>query len=550
MASRKGAKERAASAEIVIPSVRTYRIWTPGQLRQAEASADTGNIRSAVDLCDWILADDRVRGAIDGRLSGFLNLPLTFDGSGDRRRRARAVKALEVGDDWDAMFPSPEVRQVNAWALVLGLGPGLNRWKRLEEHDDRDIPVLEFYHPQSIRYDWQRRTWLRRVNDSGVEAPFEFGDGVWVGHMPFGTYRPWSLGLWRSLARWVLLKSYAISDYGRLGESASRNVVEQDLPKDGLIDPESSKKLRAELAADLQRMARDSSIVLPAGFRYKMVEQGASTKELYSKQIELADLAIAICIRGGNLGTNVQGGSRAAAEVQERGGELSNRKDDAGAWVTTTHDQGTVYWADANFNDPGLAPWAQYATDPEEDRKKKADTMKTAFEGEAMGRTAGYKPKRKEFLQEFELDDFFDVGTEPVAPTPPTDGGTGGGGTDDNSKGADKGGKGKAPPSPAKALARLALASGDALRKGRGFVEGQLFADALTERATAEGIAALEPTVEAILEELDAATDYDDLRARLRVRYEDLDPEQLNDIVFAVLALGELAGRTATNQDA
>jgi hypothetical protein len=558
MATRKKDREREErSSAIVIPSVRTYRLWTPGQLKQAELLADTGNIRHAVDLCDWLLADDRVRGALDARIAAWMNLTPSFDPAGDKRRQKRVVKKLEAQEDYYAIFRDAETRQANYWALLLNLGPAFLDWQVLEDHEDRDIPVFTFYHPQSLRYDWQQRTWMRRTGDTGPEEQITFGDGIWVGHMPFGTFRPWSLGLWRGLSRWVLLKAYAISDYGRVGESAARNVVEQELAKDGTLDLEeddgqkSSAKLRKELARDIQQMGREGTLVLPAGFHYRRVEQSATTKDIYKDQIELANTAIAVAIRGGNLTTQVggqPGGTKGAAEVQERTGDQANAHADASAWETTSHDQVLVFWSDSNFGDRKLAPWPDYPTEPEEDRADKAEVFDTVMEASGKAEDRGYDVDRDALAREFGLDGFLKPGTKvtPPAPGSPDDGDDE---NDDDGKGEKKkpGAKEKKKP---KAQARRSLASGDALRNGRGFVDGQLYADALVERSTEAGIEALEPTLDAILEELDAAKDYDDLRARLRARYKDLDPEDISAVVSAAMTLGELAGRVATNQDA
>jgi hypothetical protein len=534
--------DKARSHAIEQPSVRTYQVWTPAQIRSAELAADAGHLRQAVDLCDWLLTDDKVRGSLDGRLNGFLGLPITFEQSGDKRRSARTVKALEAGEDWWAMFPEAQARAVNAWALLLGIGPGVMRWHVLEEHGGRDVPILDFYHPQSIGYDFHERTWFRELTDgagSGREA-IQFGDGVWLGHMPFGSFRPWAWGFWRSLARWVLLKAYAVSDYGRLGEIASRDVIEIEK------DADDNRRKRLELASDISRMGRDGIIVLPPGYHHELVETTAGTAGLFKQQIDLADQAISIQIRGGNLLSQVKEGSRAAAEVQERRGDLGNAKNDASAWSDTTRSQGLRYWAFSNFGNASLAPWPVYKTDPDEDKKVKADTMVLALQGAKQAEDLGFKLKRKEFADAFGLAEFLEPGEpkppepppapappEPPAPTPPP------APQDDP------------PPEPGARQARagLRLASGATLAEAAGFIDGQLYADALVERGVEAAREALEETLAAVREELDAATDYDDLRQRLRARYEKLDPEALNQIIFAAMALGEHAGRAAFDQD-
>jgi phage gp29-like protein len=95
----------------------------------------------------------------------------------------------------------------------------------------------------------------------------------------------------------------------------------------------------------------------------------------------------------------------------------------------------------------------------------------------------------------------------------------------------------------------LQLLSGASAQENAGFLSGQLYADALVESAAAASKPTIDETIKAIREELDAAEDYEDLRKRLRARYEEMSPEELNSIVFAAMALADLAGRAAVQED-
>lgn len=525
MAARKK-KTPSGSAEIALPSVRTYRLWTPAQLRQAEANADGGNIRLAVDICDWLLGDGKVRGALDGRINALFGLTPTFERSGDGRRSSRAVKAIEGGEDWLTCFPKAASKQVQYWAILLGLGPAVLRWKRLKEHDDRDLPILDFYHPQPLAYDWAKRTWLRSL-DNGTREPITFGDGVWFGHMPFGEYRPWSLGLWRALAPWVLLKQFARSDWGILGESARKEFLE--CPKD-LDSPAPQRK---ELANDIYEMAQGGVGVLPPGYTYKLVETSAGTKDLYEAQIRLADTAIAMTIRAGNLTTQVDGatGSRAAAEVHERG-DLGNLKDDADAWTDTTHDHSTVYWADSNFGDPGLAPWAIYPTEPEEDRKVKADVALQALAGVEKAESLGFETDRKAFIEEYRLD-YLKPG-EVVDP----DEHDGGDPPDDQ----DQDNEDDTEDPPAGRGAAVALTK--AQRNGQGY------ADRVRKRMVDHGTRALAPTIAGIVAAVSKAKSYDEAKRLILEKYGKLAaPKTLATLTEAALTMSELGGELSVRQD-
>lgn len=404
-------ERRRRRAAPINPSSRTYRVWSPGRIRAAELSAQSGILRDAADLVDWILADDKVQSALEGRVAAMLSTPLTFEPAGDKRRSRRTVRALEAEDDWWAMIPTEEARLLITWRIVLGLGSGVLDWST-QGHGGRDLPVLRFYPPHGINFDSRRAEWRYQPEGAGLAQPIVWGDGTWVGHGISTSNRPWANGRWRGLARWCLLKAYAISDYGRAGETASRNVVEID--KEAL----STNPERQRLADDINALGRDGAIVLPPGYHYRTVELAATTAQLYKDQITLADNAIAIAIRGGNLSMDVKGGSRAAAEVQERQGDGANKRSDAEAWIETVHSHILRPWAASNYGDQNLAPWPSYDVDPPEDRTATAAMLSNLMMGAQQAANLGFAIDQKAFADRFGLSDWLKPGKSPKKERP------------------------------------------------------------------------------------------------------------------------------------
>jgi hypothetical protein len=400
---------------IVEPTVRVFTTWTPALIRQAEMAADNGNLRPAANLCDWLLADDRIRAVLDSRVKTLLGLEPQFEKAGDRRRSGRAVKALEVGEDWWVSYPESTSWLLIAWGLLLGIGPAQHAWTSPDGHGGRIMPSPEFWHPQHLRYDTLLRKWFTRTGDLGTEIEFTPGDGTWVAHMPYGTHRPWSMGLWRGLARWALLKTYAIQDWAKHSEKASLLVARYD------GNQASTKSVRAELASDLNGRGSSAVAVLPDNFDIKLVESVANTKNLYEAQIYMADKAIAIAVRGGNLTTDTEGGSKAAAEVQERTGDFVNLRFDAETFSSTIHDQSLTWWAEFNFGDSKLAPWPNYPVAPQRNLKQFAESVTAAVEALTAAEARGLDVDRQAFIEEFELQEFMGPGKkpEPVAPAAP-----------------------------------------------------------------------------------------------------------------------------------
>lgn len=405
-----GAKPRTRQrAQIVQPSVRAYAIWSPSLIRAAEVSAQNGNLRLAADLCDWLLGDDRIKSCLDTRVQALFGLDPKFERSGDKRRSARTVRALEADEDWWDSYPEAENSLLVIWGILLGTGPAVNRWQDGgRQHHGRLLAKPEFWHPQHLRFDWNTRRWMTLVATSGFSSGAEQelvpGDGTWILHMPYGTERPWSMGLWRGLARLALLKSYAQMDWARLGESASRNVVESTVDSNGkAVD---TKENREELASDIASLGRDGTIVLPPGYKYKLVEASAVTKDIYDQQIKMANDAFAISIRGGNLSTNVTEGSYAAAKAQAQMGDQAKLRFDAQAFASTIHDQSLTWWSKYNFGDETLAPWPVYPVQQEEDLKSKAEGMDKAADALVKFRSIGFEIDHEAFAEEFELGDF------------------------------------------------------------------------------------------------------------------------------------------------
>jgi phage gp29-like protein len=508
--------------------------------------ADAGDFRLVGELCEWLLGDEQIARHLHARAQALLGLDPTFEKSGDKRRSTRVIRALEAGEDWWDSYPEAELTEILIWGILLGFSVARHRWQELRGHDGRILPRPEVWEAQHVRYDWTARTWKALVvlgnntSSAGVEEPFQPGDGTWLLHSPYGAHRPWLRGLWRGLGRFRLLRDYAASDLGRLGEDATREVIETEAGSQ--VTPE----MRQELADDLMDLGREAKIVLPPGMTYKLVTTAQGAAEIFQKQFDLAERAFAIAIRGGNLTSNVEGGSRAAAEVQERQGELVNLRFDAQGLTTTIHDQSLVWWAEFNFGDAELAPWPVYPVDPERDIAAAANGAGKALDAAEKATALGFEVDHEAFSEEFGLSKWLKKPQRPIAPQvpprsapAPTD--------------PELDSRQRSRPS-ALVVRNLRLASGASVSEAPGFVNGQLFADALTERATGAGVAALQGTIAAIVDVLDsiAADDPDPwgtLRARLREKYTELDAEALSDLVFRAMAMAELAGRASVQQD-
>jgi hypothetical protein len=349
------------------PSTRSFLgDWTVDRLRSAEAQADYGSLRLAGEVCEALLTDDRVKGVLGARTRGLAGLPLTFEeGRGLRRRRARALRALEAEEDFWAAFPEESLVQLLTWGALLGVG--LARLVPTERPSGRVVPRLEVRDPRWLRFDPYTREWWLTV-DGGAEVLVTPGDGTWLLYTPEGSNRPWAHGAWRACSRWWLSKHYAREDFAHASEVFGQPI------RVGTAPEGTTAEKRKELARDLQRLGRNTSLALPPGYDLKLVEATGRTHEMFDRQIELANVALAIVLVGQNLSTEVQGGSFAAASVHAsvRGDII---RADGETLSTCLHDQALTWWAEWNFGDAQLAPWPAWATDPPEDRAAKLDGL-------------------------------------------------------------------------------------------------------------------------------------------------------------------------------
>jgi phage gp29-like protein len=355
---------------------------------------------------------------------------------------------------------------------------------------------------------------------------------------------------------------------------------------------------RAELAADLANLARDSELVLPPGYKVELVEATANTWMTFRAQIDMANLAIAINLLGQNLQTEVQGGSYAAAMAL---GAVKNSIIKADAWSgsTTLHDQSIVYWAEFNFdreNSRKLAPWPIWNTDLPEDLKAKAETLKTAAEALKGWENAGVPVDKEKYAEEFkvEVDPDGEFGPakkpeppfgqkpppdgeppegeepeqppneEPPAEEPPQDQAPPEGeqtpedeGTPTKGKAKEKGKppakRGKAKPKEEQSSEPsrvIHLASGDSVANAKGFIKGQAYADALAAKSRDEAAAALSPWIDKVLAVIDKADSFDSMKAALLKAFPELPDSEFENLTARALVLAECAGHLAVLEDA
>lgn len=397
-------KSKLAPVEHFAPSERVFTEWTPDRVRATFLRAEGGGLRLAADLCDALLADDRIMGALGTRVKGLLGLPFRFDPAEGAARRTPLIKASEA--DWWTANPESELDQVLRWGIFFGLGPGQLVWTE-DRITGRLVPVLKFWHPRYLRWDGQKREWWITTIDG--EVPFTPGDGTWVLYAPYGLNRPWAQGAWRSCAMWWLLKEYARQDWASYSEQHGKPIKVGSAPK------EASKEARKALAADFSDLGSDTAIALPPGYDVKLVEATANTWTNFRAQIDLADSGMAIAVAGQNLTSKVQGASLAAADVHNTV-RLDLIRSDGESLSTTMRAQQWAWWTEFNFGDRRISPWPKWDTTPPTDLKELAGTMNTA--GDALRKLQDLGLDIDPLIERFGLQRAPEPPPTPKAPAP------------------------------------------------------------------------------------------------------------------------------------
>ncbi len=482
---------KAIKVSYTEPRAIAFQDWSPASLRTAKLQAEGGYLRLAADLVDAALGDDRVGGAISQRVRGLLGLPFGLEAAEDGQPYRDAVAGLEP--EWWRLFPEDALAELVTYGVLLGVGLGEIVW---ESSGGELRPHLKPWDPRWLRYDFSERAW--KLQTESGEITVRPGDGKWVFYAPYGLRRPWKFGLWRAVGLWWLLKKYSVADWARYSE-VHGSPIRTGVAPDGAGDDD-----RATLAADLADLGRDTSLVLPPNYDLKLVEATARTWETFKAQIEMANAGIAVAILGQNLTSEVKGGSLAAARVHEsvRGDII---RADAETLSTALREQVLVYWAEYNLGRRELAPWPKWQTEAPSD-------------AQIEEWHARYGVVNKGQIRER-------LGLPP--------------GED-----ADE-----LPREQTTSASLAMLASGAAGAEAPGFVQGQLYADAVADRAVRRSAEVEWKAFEPVMQELERARSYDEVRAVLMRHFREASPEEIATLAERALLLSGLGGRYAVVRD-
>lgn len=372
---------RAGVVQPMPPVVGFLELDRVGDVRSVLRGFESGSFVNAARFADTMLRDDRISGTFATRVGALTASPIEVRPASSKRKHRKMAEMIGGSDEmpglWWKMFPRHVQCELLAWGRYLGLGLAEIIW------DTRDPNYWGFttriWHPQFVRWDESRSVYQVQTGDGYVDLPNieenPNGDGKWILYMPYGYRAPWRRALFRPLCMLYLARQWAYRDWSRYSEKHGMPVDVVDLPETA---PEDEK---LKVMNDVANRGSEGSLFFPRGedgapqYGFKIVEPTSTSHQSFDRFISKLEADIAICIKGNNLTTEVQEGSRAAAK-EHSGVDARVLAEDAGM-ADVLRDQGLVHWARANFNEEDHPPRPSYIVSPPEDDLKEAQTLET-----------------------------------------------------------------------------------------------------------------------------------------------------------------------------
>lgn len=383
--------------------------WTPELVFAARGAADGGNMRLLADLCETILADDRVDGVLQTRTHGLLGLPIKFAGGETTATEILRGKTNQPGEWWH-MHDEAELAKLLAWGIVMGVGLA-QRVPLPRVAGQLQRYRLQVWSPRWLRYSWMPVEGVHwHVSTQDGERAVVPGDGQWIVFTPYGAERPWAYGKWNALAFPWLLKRFGLED------RANHMQVLGSPLWIGKVGPGSSESQRRKYLAQLRALGRAGRLVLPNDWDMELRESTGNSWQIYSENVSWADKAITVILAGQLVTTEGTSGFSSGNVHDEIKDDLI--RFDAVRFSTCLRAQSLEPWALYNFGSRDAAPWPYWDTDKPETASVKADALTKAATAitdlDAALKAHGLRVNIEQMISEFGLQ------TKPLPATTPT----------------------------------------------------------------------------------------------------------------------------------
>ncbi len=374
-------RPRAGTLQQMPPVAGFLELDRVGQIKAVLRSFEEGSsFETAAKLADAMLRDDRIHGTTARRWGALVASDVEIKPAKQRRKEKKIAEVLSGSDEepglWHKMFPREQVSELLHWGRFLGVGVAEILW----DYSDPTFSTftIRVWHPQFLRWNYERGIYQLRTRDGLIDLPSteENGrsDGKWILYTPYGFRSPWRRALLRPLAMLYLCRQWAYRDWSRYSEKHGMPADVLEIP-DNAPDDE-----RAKVMTDVANRGSETALFLPVpadpaarAYKFSIVEPQGRSFETFNLFIGKVEVDMAVAVLGQNLTTEVQGGSRAAADVH-KDVAFTILLEDAGI-AETLREQGLTHWAERNYGDPEVTPRVKYIVEEPEDELKEAQTL-------------------------------------------------------------------------------------------------------------------------------------------------------------------------------
>jgi phage gp29-like protein len=488
------------------PSSRVSEGLEPERLAQILREAEEGDLTRQMELFEEIEEKDSfLSSQLQTRKNAALGLPWEvqpFDDSPTAKRLADEVNAWLTDIDIEGIMLDA-LDAIAKGVSVIGLA-----WKY--QGEIYHLVEAEWIHPRDLKYDREKKDFLLRT-DTG-EQPIPYGAAI-VHRYRAKSGSPVRAGLLRGLSWLYLFKNYSIKDWVSFLETFGRPMII------GKYDPSDAEGKRALMRAVLS-IAAETYGVISRSTEIDIIEaQKQGSSDAYQRMVELCEREMSTAVLGTAMTSfSGEGGSNAMVSTLNDV-RIDLLKADVKALAKTIRRDLFIPFVHFNFGNAELAPkYTALVTEPE-DQQKAANTVKTLKEA-GLRIPASWAYSKFGIPVPQEGEEVLGADPTPLAP---------------------------GLRQPVRSASRIPrLASGD---QASGFLNGQLYVDALEDGFRREGAGVLRDSLGMILDAVGLARDYDELRHLLAERFPGLDPTSFAGLLENALVLADLAGQAAVRED-
>lgn len=330
---------------LIQPPIQNTTDWSVSRIKRALNSHETGDFSESGLLARAFGRDDRIGPCITDRQNALVGADSAdfelkpVEGPWARRSKA----SLPAIKDWYyRVISSAWLRSTLYSSITIGAALSHVQWERTAQ---KWTPFkLTNWEPENFFWDEQQQLYVARTVTGWI--PILPGDPNWFLYTPGGD-KSWMCGGVRPLGIPYIMRSWTPRDWSRYNERHGLPIIAIKEPS-GEQDGESKEGFYSSV----RQMGSKGIIRLPQGesdntsYGVELLEAKARSHDSFDKFLDKLNVAIAICLKGQNLSTEVQGGAYASTAWHMR-----VRKDYA--------ESDAVTLADA-IRERLIKPWGRY----------------------------------------------------------------------------------------------------------------------------------------------------------------------------------------------